>query len=474
MTRLNRNRRNDQNCRVPNIAGLAFALMVVVTFVAGAGSQSAIATPVQNPVRPDPVHLYVISTTVSGGQRCSWTGVNRIIDLATAVENLASARLPAAAAYSGVRLEDYDPASPSSFRPPPDVLLKYINPMPTKPTYVALATLCRTGDVTNIVITGYQLATGKKPSSGSVTGTFDALETADPASWANLFGTNNPPLPVFIPNVAFLPVGNDPNNVVNPRLLRNLPITAVATPPPLAPPAPGSPPPPTPPPTRLGMCQASTDRIYIAGRIVITSASNDISRAILAGGSLKWTQVEWSAYYTSAGLIAGLLYNPNSAEVSVDVFVCPPKAVGLKTGLHNHGTTSDGTDEDDMLRGFPYEDAAGKHPEGRPDTLYQVGGLGHHITGHRTTPSIGTDPFAAGHALDSAVLDLENQLDCIIVMEQVKMGQPKNELGDDLTHSAWCMGGTNTPGYFKTLEASNPDALVAAPVDAGLRHGGPE
>lgn len=221
---------------------------------------------------------------------------------------------------------------------------------------------------------------------------------------------------------------------------------------------------PTPPATCIEQCRSSADHILISGRVPITSQSTDISRAVIAGGSLKWSQPEWNVYYTSAGLVAGLLYNQNSAEVGVDVFVCPPTMAAAAN--------------------FPYyawNKATKKYKKtkGDPTLLYEVGGINHHIVGHKTTPAIGTDPFAQQRALDTAVVDLANQLDCIISEELDKMGiVPRgSQILDSITSDPWCTGpAAEYPvhGYFAHLEL-NPtysdvqaDWPVSGPVDAGL------
>jgi hypothetical protein len=208
--------------------------------------------------------------------------------------------------------------------------------------------------------------------------------------------------------------------------------------------------------------------MLITGRVPITSQSTDVSRAIIAGGSLKWSQPEWNPYYTSVGLIAGLLYNPNSAEVGVDVFVCPPPttpnlATAFRTNTYdqNHRKTC--------------------AVDGKVGQLYEVGGINHHIVGHKTTPAIGTDPFAQQRAEDKAVVDLANQLDCIISQELIKMGmqQQAATMLDPISSSAWCSDpdGSGYPasgkGYFAHLETDlydltlrNADApLIVGPTD---------
>jgi len=115
----------------------------------------------------------------------------------------------------------------------------------------------------------------------------------------------------------------------------------------------------------------------------------------------------------------------------------------------------------------------------------QTRALNHHIVGHKTTPAIGTDPFAQQRAEDKAVVDLANQLDCIISRELDKMGiltiKKQQEAGmlDPISSSPWCTDpdGSGYPqsgkGYFAHLETDfydltlhNTDApLIVGPTD---------
>ncbi len=395
-----------------------------------------------------------------------------MVHLSEAVYKMLQMNLPPQ--FGGVTLRTYQEPPATLETPAPDILQAYVG---GTPRFVAIATVCKTLDVTNISVAGYDIEKALI-QSGSVSGTFDSLESSKSTTWANLFGTVPPGPVIAVPNIAFLPVGNDPNGVINPRLLRNLPLTVIATPAPLAPtaaPAPGAPAPAaTPPATRIDQCNSSAYHMLVTGRVPITSQSTDLSRAIIAGGSLKWSQPEWNAYYTSAGLIAGLLYNPNSAEVGVDVFVCPRE-----------------TKIRDLAKAFRTNSYDKNHQKtgslpGKAGQLYEVGGINHHIIGHKTTPAIGTDPFAQQRAEDKAVVDLANQLDCIISQELDKMGnfltiKQQQDAGmlDPISSGAWCNGpdGSGYPqsgkGYFAHLETDifdptlrNADApLTVGPTD---------
>jgi hypothetical protein len=373
------------------------ALLIGVCAVAVACAIPALAEPTPTPsptvdaaLAPKmPADVYTLATSANGGQPCSATDP---ADL-TAVFTLISTRL--GASYVVTR----------KYKTAPDILASYV--ATGKPANVVIATVCKTLDVYSISITGYALAVGKS-TSNSLSGTFDALETQTKAAWLNLFGTSASPL---FPNVAFLPVANDTTGIINSRLQRNLPITIIATPAPapIAPPPPGAPAPPLPPTTRLGACQASAYRMLIVGRTTTASQSTDLTRLIVAGSSLKFSQPHpWGTVYTVLGAVVGLLYIPNSAEVGADVFVCPA---------------------------------------GSSDEISQVNGLDGHITGHKTSPTIGADPFVVQRTLDTAVVDLANQLDCIVAnkLEQLKIQDvpPK----DDLAKSPWCAT------YYKSLKA---------------------
>ena len=310
-------------------------------------------------------------------------------------------------------------------KPGPD-FLSIGNYPPKSGAYVAIATVCKTAQVYSISINGYALGSQTiDPSSGSLTGTFDALESGD---WSNLFGTG-----LMFSFASFLPVSNDANGIVNPRLLRNLPITLIATPAPapIAPPPPGQPPPPAPPATRIKECQASAYQMLIIGRTVITSTNNDISRAIVAGSALQFRQPGWGSYYQALGAAGALFYSPASADVSVDFFICPPRDVTVFA------------DEAKQIKLREYK--AGK--------LYQIGGTDAHITGHHVTPAIGVNPYANQRALDLATVDLANQLDCIIYRELAELQvddfvvKQKAIYGDDdLGATLWCAN------YFTTLK----------------------
>ncbi|MBV8147633.1 MAG: hypothetical protein JO092_00915, partial [Candidatus Eremiobacteraeota bacterium] len=132
--------------------------------------------------------------------------------------------------------------------------------------------------------------------------------------------------------------------------------------------------------------------------------------------------------------ILGLLYNPASADVSVDFFICPKKdVIGLDPSDPSHKRTF-------------VKYGAGK--------LYQIGGTDAHITGHHVTRAIGVNPYANQVALDFATVDLANQLDCIIYQElaelQIKDYAKKQRAiyGDnDLGQTAWCIN------YYRALKA---------------------
>jgi hypothetical protein len=450
---------------------IGFAIVATATaLIAGAGGVTPAfgATP-RTPSASGPVQLYVVGTGVKSSLPCTKPHVRDMIVLSKAVYKMLQMNLPSQ--FGGVTLRTYQEPPAKLETPAPDILQPYIG---QSPKFVAIATVCKTFDVTNLSIAGYDIEKGLV-QSGSMGGTFDSLESSDRTTWANLFGTATPGPVIAVPNIAFLPVGNDPNGIINPRLLRNLPLTVIATPPPLAPtaaPAAGAPAPPaTPPASRIDQCNASAYHMLITGRVPILSQSTDVSRAIIAGGSLKWSQPEWNPYYTSAGLVAGLLYNPNSAEIGVDIFVCPPsttpnlaKAFRTNTYDQNQHKTS---------------------VDGKAGRLYEVGGINHHIVGHKTTPAIGTDPFAQQRAEDKAVVDLANQLDCIISQELNKMGiltiakQQAAGMLDPISSSPWCNDpdGSGYPqsgkGYFAHLEMDfldpalgNTDApLIVGPTD---------
>lgn len=79
------------------------------------------------------------------------------------------------------------------------------------------------------------------------------------------------------------------------------------------------------------------------------------------------------------------------------------------------------------------------------DRLYQVGGINHHVVGHKVTPAFGTDPYRQQKSEDIAVVDLANQLDCIISRELDKMNissltvQAVDQITDPkLPEPNWC------------------------------------
>lgn len=386
------------------------------------------------------VDVFVLRTSVNGSQPCSRHLLSS--NDRDAVNSMVASRLPS---YTVNGL------LPSSV----DILAPYMQQ--PAPNNVIIAAICRTLDVDTISMSGYAFQQGVKPTSGALGGTFDAMETSD---WSGIFGTT----PLFS-TVAYLPVVNDTSNVVNPRLLHNLPLTQIATPAPapVAPPAPGAPAPPQPPTTRLAECQASAYRMLIAGRTTTSSQRPDLTRLILAGSALKFSAPQpWGTIYTVLGASAGLLYIPNSAEAGVEVFVCPPKQLLLSNpGLFSVPTGVDPT-----------------------KVLFEVGGLDHAIIGHKVTSAIGLDPYVQQGVLDTAVLDLANQLDCIITQELAKM-QMLNVLGsppqaDSIATSKWCTypiaSNTKVSGYFAQLEGTSDylmqagrDVPVTKPVSAAIQ-----
>jgi hypothetical protein len=420
-------------------SGLPVILFAVSVAVVETATISAKSAP-----KNDSVALFVVATNGSAAQPCSRPRPAKMVEVASEMQAILRNKLHRDVALESYRTESDEPDS--------DILSHYLGAS-KKSVDVVLATVCRQFDVTSVSFVGYHIVNGAAKTSGNQSGTFDQLEVADPGSWNFLFGLQTPtpaPLGTFVPGVAFIPVGNDPNGVINPRLLHNLPfLTVIATPGPLGPATPGAagapPPAPTPPATRLAECQASSYKMLVVGRVFVSGANNDLSRAIVTAGSLSWTQpTDWHSYYTSLGVIGGFLYNPNSAEVSVDIFKCPP-------GAHN---------------------------------VTQVGGLGYHIVGHHTTPSFGTNPFAAQVAQDFALVDLENQIDCVVSQERVLMGVPlvsqvQLSQADDKATSLWCRGvdpradptfkqPTTPTSYFGALYAAHPDTIVNTPINAEL------
>jgi hypothetical protein len=343
------------------------------------------------------VDYYVVATSASGGQPCLPPGKADYLAVAKMVK---------------VRLSPWYSPLWSKKAQPPDYLAYYLGQSQPSTVYVVIATFCRMLDVDTINIAGYVIGSNKTISTGSLGGTFDALETSD---WSGVFGTqtNSPVvnLPTY-PNVAFVPVANDTTGIVNARLVRNLPVTVMSTPAPLptAPPAPGSQPAPAAPSTRLAACQASAYRMLIVGRSADTSQSTDFTRVIVATTTLSFTgSAGWNfASQTAAGL-AGVLFVPNSAQISADVFYCPPN---------------------------------------EPDKLYWLGGENHHITGWRSLHSFGLDPYSQRYALDLAISDLNNQLYCVVKQAVHKMNltsvdntsiESDNDLkSDKLANSYWC------------------------------------
>jgi hypothetical protein len=321
-----------------------------------------------------PVASYVLVTSVSNGQQCSTPGARDLL----AVRDLIRTKL--GNAYS---VQDY-------LTPPPDILADAAGRLTKNraPGFVVISTLCKTGDVGSISVAAYAL---KRTPDGSVSiesgnsfsGSLDALEASD---WSNPFGQH-----ALISNVAFLPITNDTVGVVNSRLLRNLPLTVIATPAPVPGPtlSPGSVGPPT---TALAACQASGLNMLVAGRTVSATQNLDVTRAIVAGASLGFSQPKgWAALYKIIGSGLSLIGIPNVAQASADVFVCTK------------------------------------------DDLYQIGGLDHHITGYARSPAIGVNSLVQQNVLDTATLDLANQLDCII------QNQTKGKTPDTIAASDWCL-----------------------------------
>ncbi len=371
--------------------------------------------------------VYVVRTSVNGSQPCARHayGLSQI----QAIEAMVAAHLTA---YDVV-VKSTGPDAPA------DILAPYLSPFASVPQSVVLSTVCRTLDVSTVSVAGYAFQPLQKPTSGSLGGTFDTLEVGD---WSSLFGTAT-----LFPTVAFLPVVNDTSSVINPRLLHNLPLTLIATPAPapIAPPPPGASAPPQPPATRLAECQASAYRILVAGRTTTSSQRPDLTRLILAAAGLKSTApTPWGPVWTVLGAAAGILYIPNSAEAGVNVFVCPTKQLLLSANP-------------------PFNLPRGMDPS---KVIFEVGGLDHAIVGHKVTPAIGLDPYVQQGVLDTAVVDLADQVDCVITLELAKM-QMLNVLGnppviDDVAASSWC---TKTDpkldpylenaGYFAKLEGTN-------------------
>jgi hypothetical protein len=368
-------------------------------------SIGVLASAVRLPSVADSADLYVLRSGSTQAQPCEVRATADQAADASAITALVRSKLGSYTIQQGSA-------------PGPDFLQPYLNPASgaAAAPNVILATYCKSADVYTISILGYAVK-NKIVSTGSVSGTFDALETAD---WSNLFAAAS--VTFVVPNVSFLPVANDTTNVVNARLMHNLPVTPIQTPAPAptATPASGTPAIPT---TRLAQCQASAYRMLISGRTLLTSASNDLSRAAVVGATLKQSAPDpWGTYYTILGTVVGGLYTPNSAEVGADVFICPPD---------------------------------------KPDKLYMIGGLDHHITGHSTTPALGTNPMAAQRAVDLATTDLQNQLFCIIQHEIAEMNLPGVSLDKpSAAFSAWCDG---KEGYYARLGVP---ALVTQPVDS--------
>ena len=233
------------------------------------------------PSASGPVQLYVVATGVRSSLPCAKPNVRDMVHLSEAVYKMLQMNLPPQ--FGGVTLRTYQEPPATLETPAPDILQAYVG---GTPRFVAIATVCKTLDVTNISVAGYDIEKALI-QSGSVSGTFDSLESSKSTTWANLFGTVPPGPVIAVPNIAFLPVGNDPNGVINPRLLRNLPLTVIATPAPLAPtaaPAPGAPAPAaTPPATRIDQCNSSAYHMLVTGRVPITSQS----RIFLAPLSLE-------------------------------------------------------------------------------------------------------------------------------------------------------------------------------------------
>jgi hypothetical protein len=390
------------------------AILLLIFWNAAAAPSSLeeapqVAPPVpssRSPLGPPRVDVYVLPTNVNGNQPCAAPNSS---DIAALRSMIATQLLPNYTAAVGVKVgPDY--LSPGNY---PRGL----------GAFVIIASVCKALSVYAITINGYALGKSSgDQTSGSLSGTFDALESSD---WSNLFG-----MAPMVPNVAFLPIPNDTNNFINPRLVRNLSITVLATPAPapIAPSPPGQPPPPLPPSTRLKECQSSDYQMLVVGRALITSTNNDISRVIVAGSALQFRQPTWGGYYQGAGAILGLLYNPASADVSVDFFICPKNNIP-----------------------FSATDSTAKYKAGN---LYQVGGADAHITGHHVTTAIGVNPYANQTSVDLAAVDLANQLDCIIWRElqelQVKDWKLKQGAlyGDnDLGKGLWC------DKYFRALKA---------------------
>jgi hypothetical protein len=394
-----------------------FWLVSVTLYVAlafPAVSAAADSTSTSTPPTPTPADLYVRATSTNGGQPC--TPAPDLASVITLVETKLKNLQPPYDVALG------DAAGPNQLSAYPKKRKGADKKDGVLVSNVIVATICRTADVYSISVVKYAVDESP-PTSGSLTGTFDALQTAD---WSSAFGPTS-----LFPNVAFLPIVNDTNNVINPRLQRNLPLTVIATPAPapIAPPSAGSPPPPLPPTTRLAECRASNYKMLIIGRTTASSTSTDLTRGIVAASALKlFTQKNpWGTIYSSAGVLLAALYTPSSAEASVDMFTCAS-----------------------------------------PKVLVHVGGKDFHITGHSTLASIGVDPYGQQRALDNATLDLANQLDCIIhykladlnILSPEQLSKARTSIYpyDEKANSQWCTD------YYKTLKTKFPDRAVEAPI----------
>jgi hypothetical protein len=184
----------------------AIALTILATAAAAIAAASAVTlavgAPPTKPTATGPVQLYVVGTGVKSSLPCTKPHVRDMIVLSKAVYTMLQMNL---AQFGGVTLRTYQEPPAKLETPPPDILQPYVG---KGAKFVAIATVCKTFDVTNVSIAGYDIEKGLI-QSGSASGTFDSLESSKSDTWANLFGTATPGPVVVVPNIAFLPVGNE-------------------------------------------------------------------------------------------------------------------------------------------------------------------------------------------------------------------------------------------------------------------------
>jgi len=245
---------------------------------------------------------------------------------------------------------------------------------------VIVASVCKNGNVNLVTINGYTVSmvaakAGASPAFDVKTGGPIAgpLDAIRAADWSALFGGA-----AAYANVPFLPIFGDNADVVNGHLERALPLTEVKT-----------------SDTLMNLCTASAEKMLVVGQGSLATANLDPFRAVVAASALSFSQPQpWSTVYKVGGAAFSLVGVPNSANITADVYYC-----------------NDGP-------------------------LMQIGGFQHHITGHATRLSVGTNAGVQRFVLNTAIDDLQSQLDCIVLRHRNSRDNTKQL--DRLASGAWC------------------------------------